>query len=50
MSKKQAARIAELEAKVAIYEEIIRKSNFQALLPEKEEMGFVLRKGGRNEY
>lgn len=45
MSKSQTVRIAELEAKVAVYEEIIRKSNFQALLPEKEEMGFVARKG-----
>lgn len=46
MSKNQTKRIAELEAKVMVYEEIIRKSNFCALVPDKGEMGFCPRNGG----
>lgn len=46
MSKKQTERIAELEARCFAYEEIIRKSNFSALVPEREQIGFSPNKNG----
>lgn len=43
MSKNQTKKIAELEAKVKIYEEIIAKSNFSPLI-EKSEIGFKIKR------
>lgn len=45
MSKSQTMRIAELEAKVKVYESIIVNSNFKAIIPEKKEIGFAPRGG-----
>lgn len=39
MSKNQTKKIAELEAKVFAYEEIIRKSNFAPMI-QKDPIGF----------
>lgn len=44
MSKNQTIRIAELEAKIKVYEDLIAKSNFAPMVI-KDEIGFKVKRG-----